>query len=81
VLRAPSAGMSSGFTLYRLYSSADELLYIGKTIHRFRRFDEHCRRQPWAAEIANASFQELADAAALSAAEIAAIKRERAPEV
>jgi hypothetical protein len=27
--------MSSGFTLYRLYSSADELLYIGKTIHRF----------------------------------------------
>jgi hypothetical protein len=65
---------SSGLTLYRLYSAAGELLYIGKSVHRFRRFDEHCRNQPW--EIANASFQELPDDAALSAAEIAAIKRE-----
>ena len=69
--------MSNGFTLYRLFNAAGELLYIGKSIHRYRRLDEHCRNQPWASEIASSHFQEFADEASLSAAEIAAIKRER----
>jgi hypothetical protein len=67
------------FTLYRLYGKSGELLYIGKTIDRFRRLDTHCRRQPWAAEINNIRFDDtyFADDAALSSAEISAIRTER----
>jgi hypothetical protein len=68
--------MSTMFTLYRLYNAAGELIYIGKSIHRYQRLDHHCRYQPWSNEIASAAFQELPDEATLSRVEIAAIKRE-----
>lgn len=50
------------FTVYRLYNTADELLYVGVTNNWQRRRWEHATDKPWYSLVARAEADEFADA-------------------
>lgn len=47
-------------TLYRLYDSADQLLYVGIAEHWGTRFNRHHETKPWFAEVANVRLEQFA---------------------
>ena len=67
----------SALTLYRFYSSTDELLYVGLTCNPGRRFNEHRSVKEWWAEVARIALEQHPDFATLQAAERQAIELER----
>ena len=64
-------------TLYRLFATDGELLYIGESVRPFERLGQHARTQSWYGSVATASFEHFATKAAAVAAETEAISSER----
>jgi hypothetical protein len=62
--------------LYRMFSSCEELLYVGITLNPGARIKSHMRDKDWWNEVANVTMEKFDSREALQVAEIAAIKNE-----
>lgn len=68
--------MSKPTTLYRLFSSTFELLYVGISNNPWRRFEQHCAGKPWWDEVAHVRTVHFPDREQAASAEINAIRSE-----
>lgn len=68
---------SAHTTLYRLYDSDDNLLYVGIAGNPGRRFEQHHDEKPWWSEVARTDLQHYDERAAALIAEQAAIVAEK----
>ncbi len=68
--------LPSHHALYRFFSSAEVLLYVGSTSDLTRRVKDHAEHQDWWPEVATATVEFFQARNALEAAEEAAIERE-----
>lgn len=64
-------------SLYRLYNSEEELLYVGISNDPNHRWHRHVGDKPWASEVAMRVFEWLPSRAEAEAAEVKAIRREK----
>ena len=63
--------------LYRYFDAEERLLYIGTSINAFRRLGERIGKLSWFKDIKTVSLDEFSNMAKATAAEKAAIKREK----
>lgn len=63
-------------TVYRMFDSADRLLYVGATTRLPKRIDEHSRDKAWWTEVTTISVEHFASRDDAFAAEAAAIPAE-----
>jgi hypothetical protein len=76
-VRAAAGKPQAGYTLYRHFDAAGNLLYVGKTIRpAWRRTSEHAKEKDWWQEVTTTTYARYASEAELSRAEISAIRRE-----
>lgn len=68
--------MTSPTTLYRLYDSADDLLYIGIGGNPGRRFEQHRTEKPWWGDVARIALEHHPTRDAALKAELTAIRTE-----
>lgn len=68
--------MTEPTTLYRLYSAADALLYVGIAGNPGRRFEQHRADKPWWGDVTHITLEHHLDRAAALAAELKAIRTE-----
>lgn len=73
---ASSDALQEQTALYRLFGSADELLYIGISSRFGQRWREHARAQPWWPEVERQTVDWFASRELAAAAEAQAIKSE-----
>lgn len=64
-------------TLYRLYSNAGRLLYVGVADNWPSRMKQHAREKPWWGEVASTRFEQYDSRDKALSAEAAAIRSER----
>lgn len=62
--------------LYRHWSVAGDLLYVGRSLNAVRRLSQH-RRSPWYQEIATVTIDKFPSEEAVHEAEVRAIRTER----
>lgn len=68
---------STEHTLYRFFSAADELLYVGITCNPGKRMERHRDTKAWWSEIARMALERHPNRAAVLAAERSAIEQEK----
>ena len=64
-------------TLYRLFNSAGELLYVGISQHVFQRLEQHAIGRKWSKDVARVEMTHYDDRAKARSAETAAIQSEK----
>jgi hypothetical protein len=74
--RLVSSTRSRPHVLYRFFDAADELLYVGISLHGIRRMSDHQRSKPWWPSVARTSLEHFPDRESAREAERAAIVRE-----
>ena len=66
-------------SIYSLFDSSGNLLYIGKTTNLTRRYKEHATTQPWKSEIAFVRVETVYCSRCAAAIEMRRIRQEQPP--